>query len=56
MFSPRGAGAGGDVTALSQNEGKRVDSIYKNIMQSEIQREKSVMEGCIDTIKNAKAK
>jgi len=34
LFSPRAAGS--QPSAISQHESKRVDSIYKNIMQSEI--------------------
>jgi hypothetical protein len=47
LFSPRLG------STVSHTEGKRVDSIYKNIMQSEIDREKVVMQGCIESVKQA---
>lgn len=45
-----------EVSAEGGNDKQRVHSIYSNIMHSEIERERSVMMGCIDNVKQAKAK
>lgn len=42
-------GSGGGSGAAPQN---RVHSMYQNIMQSEMQREKGLMNDCIETVRN----